>query len=132
VVSTTGEGLETRWTIRSHELPADEPPDEGGADAGPSPVETMLGALAACTTITARMYADRKGWPMESATARVRRAAPAGPGPVDEIELAISIEGAELTDEQRERIRTIASRCPVHRTLEEGTTIRVVEAGGGG
>jgi len=124
IQATTKEAMATTWTVREHTISADEPAEAGGEDSGPTPVETMLGALAACTTITARMYADRKGWPVESVSARARRADSGEPGAVAAIELEIEILGDQLTDEQRARIKTIAGRCPVHRTLSEGAEVR--------
>ncbi|MFG0326329.1 MAG: OsmC family protein [Phycisphaerales bacterium JB037] len=124
IVAETGEGFATRWRARGHEVVADEPGEAGGQDTGPSPVETMLGALASCTTITARMYADRKGFPMTSVRARVIEKP--GEGGKRSFDLVVEVAGDALTDEQRTRIVTIAGRCPVHRMLEEGVSIRTV------
>jgi uncharacterized OsmC-like protein len=119
---------------RSHVRILDEPVGVGGTDAGPTPYEALLGALGGCTAITLRMYADRKGWPLEAAYVRLRQARAHEPdceicetaevGP-HRLEREIELEGP-LTEEQRRRLLLIADRCPVKQTLERG--IRVVEA----
>ena len=68
VVVTTGEGLRTEVEVGGHELVADEPESLGGTEAGPTPYDYLLASLGGCTAMTLRMYADRKGWPLESVT----------------------------------------------------------------
>jgi len=123
-VTLEGDGLASAIRVGGHVLAADEPADAGGANAGPTPVELALAALGACTSITAQMYAKRKGWPLESVRVDVRRETEAGePGTVKPLSMRVELVG-DLTDEQRERICTIANRCPVHRMLGEATEIR--------
>src|SRR4051812_30064488 len=66
-------GFRTEFVARSHRLTGDEPTDVGGADAGPTPYEFLLMALGGCTAMTLRIYADRKGWPLQQATVSVRQ-----------------------------------------------------------
>ncbi|MBV6404250.1 MAG: OsmC family protein [Flavobacteriales bacterium] len=107
----------TRMTMRGHTVVADEPLDEGGRDEGPKPHEMLCGALAGCTLITMRMYADRKGWPVQALSVDVRMERSTTLGEVEtRMHLDIGIEG-ELDPAQRERLMQIATRCPVHRTL---------------
>lgn len=100
-------------TIGSHVLTSDEPRDAGGDDRGPAPHELLVAALGACTAMTLQAYARRKGWPLE----RVRVHLGGGrQGDAFHIARAIALEGP-LSDEQRTRLREIAEKCPVHRTL---------------
>ena len=124
----------TRVEARTHVLQLDEPTGVGGTDMGPTPYEALLGALGGCTAITLRMYADRKGWPLEAVHVRMRQARAHEPdceqcetgdvGPY-RVEREIELAGP-LTDEQRERLLQIADRCPVKQALERG--LRVVAA----
>jgi len=116
---------------RTHHLLSDEPRALGGTDAGPTPYEMLLIALAGCTAMTMRMYADRKGWPLEEAVVWLRQARPHEPDceqcPTEQVGLG-TIErrvelGGLLSDEQRVRLLEIADRCPVKQTLERGVTI---------
>ncbi|MBI1261429.1 MAG: alpha/beta fold hydrolase [Rhizobiales bacterium] len=100
---------------------ADEPVDLGGMDSGPTPHEILLGALGACTAITLRMYAERKDYPVSDIRVRLTReeveeTGENGPQQVEIIRRHIHLEG-DLDENMRERMRIIADKCPVHRTL---------------
>ena len=102
---------------RDHRLVADEPTSMGGGDTGPTPYELLLASIGACKVITLRMYADRKGWPMESATiALTHTRQGAGAEARETIAAELELTGP-LSSEQRARLSEIADRCPVHRTL---------------
>lgn len=119
-VGETGEGSYTQSVQAGrHTLTADEPLDRGGLDKGPNPFELLLGGLGACTTMTIRMYADRKGWPLEKVSVRLTHSKieELGNGVADIITRDISLEG-DLDAEQRQRLLEIANKCPVHKTLE--------------
>ncbi len=108
-----------------HELVADEPRKAGGNDQGPDPYALLASALGACTVMTLNMYARHKKLPVERVTCEVRHQkihaedcadCETASGKVDKLRRRITIEG-DLTEEQRERMLSIADRCPVHRTL---------------
>jgi putative redox protein len=102
--------------VRDHGLVADEPRDEGGQDAGPSPQELLAASLASCTAITMEMYAQRKGWELPDVAVEVSYT-PAERGCPTRFDLVVKIpEG--LAQEHVDRLMTIAAKCPVHRTLE--------------
>jgi putative redox protein len=127
VVAERGDGNFTQVLLDGeHVMLADEPRDAGGDDRGPSPYRLLLMALGACTSMTLRLYADRKGWPVGRITVRLRhfRDYAADCKDCDEkgrhierIERVIAIEG-DLADAQHARLLEIAEKCPVHRTLE--------------
>ena len=104
-----------------HKLIADEGPELGGKDAGPAPYDLLISALAACTVITLRMYADRKEWPVTAVHADIhfRR----DDAKVESIDRVLRIEGA-VDDEQKKRMADIAERTPVTLTLKGGLEIR--------
>ena len=119
-------GGEQHWatTIRSgrNEVTADEGPHGGGQDAGLSPFGLMLGGLAACTNITLRMYADRKGWPLASVEVECTMYRDGSDGSTDRIERELTFEG-DLDDEQRARLADIAERTPVTLVVKRGTPV---------
>ena len=133
---TSAGGLRTAVEAGGFPLTSDEPPDvEGGTGTGPTPYDLLGAALAACTTMTLRLYADRKGWPLEAATARVEHEkvhaidcahCETEEGKVDRFTRTLHLAGP-LTREQRQRLVEIAARCPVHRTLESEVDIVTVE-----
>jgi putative redox protein len=133
IAARTGPGgFLTEIQVNRHSLVADEPLSVGGSDQGPSPFDLLVAALGACTSMTLRMYADRKGWPLEAATVRLTHAkihasecetCELTEGMLDRIEREIEIEGP-LDDEQRQRLLQIADRCPVHRTLTSEVEIK--------
>jgi uncharacterized OsmC-like protein len=126
VVVTTGEGLRTEVSAGGHALVADEPESLGGTDEGPNPYDYLLAALGGCTAMTLRMYADRKGWPLESVTVRLSQdrihakdceECETEEGRIDRIRREIEL-GGPLEEKQRRRLVEIADMCPVHRTLK--------------
>jgi uncharacterized OsmC-like protein len=134
VVVRTGEDLRTETEAGGHELVADEPTSFGGTDAGPTPYDYLLVALGSCTTMTLRMYADRKGWPLESVTVRLSQdrihaadceECETEEGRIDRIEREIELEGL-LDEEQRRRLLEIADMCPVHRTMQTEALVKNV------
>jgi putative redox protein len=102
--------------VRKHRLKADEPKDQGGEDAGPSPQELLAASLASCTAITREMYAVRKGWDIGDVQVDVDYE-PAQRGSPTKFTMDVKLP-KELPEEQRERLMQIAAKCPVHRTLE--------------
>jgi len=118
-------------TIGRHTLQVDEPLSAGGGDVAPTPYELLLGALGACKTITLRMYAERKQWPLEGVRinlshARVHAEDCANAGGasclLDHVQVEIELSGA-LAAEQRRALLEIAEKCPVQRTLSSRLVI---------
>jgi putative redox protein len=130
-VMETGDGLSQYLMDGRHRLLADEPVAAGGRDSGPGPYELLLMSLGACTSITLRLYANRKEWPLSRVIVRLAQArnhaedctdCETTPVRLDRIEREIMLEG-ELDDEQRARLLAIANACPIHRTLSSGIDI---------
>lgn len=125
-------GLTQAVAVRGHHLIGDEPLEGGGADRGPTPYEFLLVALGTCKSMTVRLYAQRKGWPLERVTVRLRHGkvhaqdcadCETREGKLDQIEADLELAGP-LDAEQRARLFEIADRCPVHRTLTSEIVIR--------
>jgi putative redox protein len=121
-----------------HHLLADEPAAYGGTDAGPSPYQLLSAGLGACTSMTIRMYARRKDWPLEHVSVDVSHdkihaqdcdECPDKNAKIDQFMRAIRLEGA-LDADQRSRLMQIADRCPVHRTMEGTIKVETVLADG--
>jgi len=113
-------------TVGPHRLIADEPVGAGGDDTGPGPYDFLLAGLGACTSMTMRLYADRKSLPLERVTVTLKHnkihaedcaECETQEGLLDQIDRVITMDGA-LEPEQRERLMEIADKCPVHRTLK--------------
>lgn len=110
-------------TVRSgkHSLVADEPAGQGGQDTGPSPSDLLLAALASCTSITLRMYAERKSWAIEAIHVAVSSTRAADK--TLSIERVLTFAGS-LSEEQKARLAEISERTPVTLALKAGSTIQ--------
>jgi putative redox protein len=127
-------GYRAEVSVRGHTFVADEPEALGGTDAGPTPYDYLASALGACTAMTIRMYADRRGWPLDEVTVRLTHGrvheadcegCESRPVGIDQLSRVVELSG-DLTEEQRAGLLRIADRCPVGQTLTRG--IRVVPA----
>jgi putative redox protein len=107
-------------------LIADEPTSFGGLDSGPSPFQLLGSALASCMTMTVRLYADQKGWPLKRIRTNVGHSRDLDKTPRDRFDVRITFEG-ELDADQRARMVEIAGKCPVHKALTEGARFTIIE-----
>jgi putative redox protein len=139
VVAETSQGpFLNHVVVGRHRLLADEPESIGGFDAGPAPYDFLGAALGACTSMTLRMYADRKGLPVDRVSVEVTHGRVhaddceecienpvlAGrTGMIDRFERVLHVDGDGLTDADRDKLLAIADKCPVHRTLESASMI---------
>jgi putative redox protein len=105
-----------RVDIRQHHVATDEPSEHGGDDDGPSPQELLAASLASCTAVTVEMYAKRKGWDIGPVEVECQYT-PAERGCPTNFKTVLRL-AADCSEEQVERLRVIAAKCPVHRTLD--------------
>lgn len=130
IIARTGHGaFGTEVHTASQRFIADEPRNVGGEDSGPTPYELLEAALGTCTAMTMKMYAARKGWPLDGVSVAVRHErnhehagdhvdAMRGNGELQSFYRTVTIRGTALNDQQRAQLLAIADKCPVHRTLE--------------
>lgn len=111
-----GSGFKHTVQVRDHQLSVDEPLHVGGQDTAPSPQELLAVSLASCTAITMEMYAARKGWEIGHVEVAVEYS-PAERGCPTKFELVMRLPD-DMPDDQAERLRAIAAKCPVHRALD--------------
>lgn len=134
IVRGGNRGFVTEIMAHGHRLVADEPVSAGGTDEGPTPYDYLLASLGACTAMTLRIFADRRGWPLEGVAIRLwqsrvyekdcEECSDKDVG-IEQIEREIELAGP-LTEEQQEGLIRIADRCPVGQTLARG--MRLVPA----
>ena len=137
IVRETREGKFTQQIAAGrHALRADEPPSVGGFDSGPAPYDFLLAGLGACTSMTLRLYAERKKWPLKRATVTLKHDrihaddctdCETKQGMLDRIVRSVALEG-DLDAEQRQKLLEIADKCPVHRTLTHEVVIETEAA----
>jgi putative redox protein len=106
-----------------HRLVIDEPEESGGANQGPSPTRTLAATLAACTAITMEMYAARKGWELGEVEVEVEMEYGESAVPSSFVVILRLPKG--ITEEQAERLKVIAGKCPVHRALSHQTEVSI-------
>ena len=131
IVHGNAAGFAQEIAIGQHRLAADEPLSVGGTDTGPNPYDLLLAALGSCTSMTVAMYARRKRWPLEAVTVRLSHSkvhaadcadCDTRVGLLDHVHRDVEVIGP-LSEEQRARLLDIATKCPVHRTLESEIVI---------
>ncbi len=124
-VTETGTGTYTQQITAGHHRLVSDEPQPIGDDSGPTPYDLLLAALGACTSMTVRMYANRKGWPLERVRVTLRHSrihaedcadCETRDGWIHHIDRDVELVG-DLDDTQRQRLLHIAERCPVHQTL---------------
>lgn len=124
VVTENGKGrYQQAVTVGQHQLIADEPESVGGGDAGPAPFDYVMAGLGACTSMTLRMYAERKELALSNVHVALTHEKVVVDGVSrDRITRVITLDGT-LTEEQRQRLLEIANKCPVHRALSQSLVI---------
>ena len=123
IVSSNAEPYAQDIAIGPHSVRADEETDKGGSDTGPGPHELLLAALGACTSMTIKGYAARKGWVVRRVAVRLTGASVDGTYVINR---HLTIAG-DLEGDQRQKLIEIADKCPVHRTLTGEVVIKTTE-----
>ncbi len=131
LVSISANTLAPYWQVElesgPHTYIADEPVTDGGGDTGMSPYQLLVGALASCTAITVKMYANKKGWPLDDVEVQIEMKKEIKDAvQITHFERAIELKG-NLDNEQKNRLMEIANRCPVHRILNNPIQIHTTE-----
>jgi putative redox protein len=125
VISETHQGkYQVEARVGDNSFLLDEPVAYGGLGSGPNPYNLLSAALGACTAMTVRLYADRKGWPLTNIRVAVRHGRP-NLHARDTFEMDIALEG-DLDEAQRARLMEISEHCPVHLTLANGSDVKNV------
>lgn len=132
VIVTSVGYLKQEISAGPHRFYSDEPREVGGSESGPDPYSLLLAALGACTSMTLQMYARHKAWPLEKVEVSLRHTrihaedceeCETKAGKIERIERYISLTGP-LSEEQRAKLFEIAKRCPVHKTLTAGVSVK--------
>ena len=133
IVRGSGAGFAQSVEVEGQHITVDEPTELGGTGTGPTPYDLLLGALGSCTSMTVGLYARRKKWPLDEVVVRLTHERIHEtdceecfdePRRLDRITVGLELSGA-LTDEQRDKLRQIAARCPVHKTLTSNIAIQM-------
>ena len=122
IARRSGDTYTHQVEMRGHELTVDEPREIGGDDAGPTPQELLAASLASCTAITLEMYAKRKGWDIGPVEVEVEYSTPERGHPTL-FEMLVRVH-SDCSEEQLAKLKVIAAKCPVHRTLHGRVTFK--------
>jgi len=123
-ISETGESdFAVTIDVSGHNIKGDEPVDAGGKDLGPAPYDLLTAALGECTSMTVRWYALQQKWPLDRVEVNITFQK------IDKVgvfEKQVMIYGDDLTEDQRQKLISVAAKCPVQRTLEGKIEIRTI------
>ncbi len=129
IADAQGSPLAIAIEASGHHIFGDEPASKGGANLGPSPYDLLTAALGACSAITVRWYALQKAWPLEHVHVEVEHSKVLLAGSnevIDQFVKTVTIIGPDLTPEQHAKLRNVAEKCPVHKTLTSPSRVETV------